>query len=408
MPENYIAYGVPLFIVALPIEALLGRKRGAYRLPTSLSDLGVGVMSVVTDSFLRLVGLGAYIYVFENFRLVTWEPGSVWPWLIGMIGVDVIYYAWHRLSHVVNVLWAVHVVHHQSEDFNYAVALRQPALEATSVLVFFLPLAMLGVDGVIYAAAWAVNLFYQFWVHTELVGKLGPLEWVLNTPSHHRVHHGINPKYLDRNYGGILIIWDRLFGSFQEEEETPVYGVTKPLRSYNPVWANVEYWVEMWRRGGEAKRFRDKLWVPFAHPAWRPGAPMDEPGEVSRETFEKYDPRAPVRLKPYVAFHFVAVFAVVGVFFFFELTLAPMQLVPLGALIIVGVASVNAFLERRPWAIVLDWVRQAGFLGVLGYYLSLRVDLTTVWLVLGVVATVFAALLVKFRPAAALRAASVG
>lgn len=371
VPPNYLALGVPIFLAAVIGEWILGRRRGAYRAGTAAADLGVGVVSSVTDAFLRILGLLAYAWVFEHARVVTFADGSLWPWVIGLVGVDLIYYWWHRFSHVVNVLWAVHSVHHQSEDFNYAVALRQPALEAVSIMVFYLPLAALGVDPVIYVASWAINLFYQFWIHTELVGKLGPLEWVLNTPSHHRVHHGINPKYLDRNYAGVLIVWDRMFGTFQEEDEVPVYGVTKPLRSYNPLWANLEHWATMWRLASSAPGLGDKLRVPFAHPAWRPNAPRDEPPEVSRDEFVKYDPKSPPELKVYLVVQFVVTVLLVGVFGALEQSLSLWQILPGGALVLLSMTSVTAWIEHRPWAAAFDAIRQVGLIAALVYYLLL-------------------------------------
>ena len=150
------------------------------------------------------------------------------------LGVDCAYYWFHRIAHEYNAPWAGHVVHHSSEDYNLAVALRQGTFQGLFSWVFYLPLALLGFPPAWFAAMTSFDLLYQFWIHTRAIGKLGPLEWVLNTPSHHRVHHARNPKYLDKNYAGTLIIWDRMFGTFQAEEEEPVYGLTKPLEQLEP------------------------------------------------------------------------------------------------------------------------------------------------------------------------------
>ena len=237
---NLISYAVPVFFVAIAVEAWIGhsRRSGIYRLGSAIADLDAGIASQVVDVFLKLIGLAAYAMVYEH-RLVTFPEGSPFPWIIGLVGIDFVYYWWHRASHVVNMFWAVHAVHHQSEDLNLAVALRQPAFEALTIIPFHVPLALIGVDPAVYVACYFIDLIYQFWIHTELVGKLGWLEKLLNTPSSHRVHHGINPKYLDKNFGGILVIWDRIFGTYQPEEELAVYGVTHALASYNPVWANL-------------------------------------------------------------------------------------------------------------------------------------------------------------------------
>jgi hypothetical protein len=192
-----------------------------------------------------------------------------------MLGVDLAYYWFHRLSHEVNFLWAAHVVHHQSEDYNLAVALRQSAFQNYFNVWFYLPLALLGVPPLVYVLSVQINTLYQFWIHTRLIDRMGPLELVLNTPSHHRVHHGADPKYLDRNYAGILIVWDRLFGSFQVEEEEPTYGTTKPLARWNSLWANLDVWADLIATARSFPRLRDRIWLFFAHPGWHPD--RDEP-----------------------------------------------------------------------------------------------------------------------------------
>src|SRR5262249_1026220 len=160
------------------------------------------------------------------------------------------------------------VVHHQSEDYNFAVALRQSSLTSFTAVPFYLPLAFLGVPPLVFSSAYAIIMLYQFWIHTELVGKLGWLEAWLNTPSHHRVHHASNAQYMDRNYGAILIVWDRLFGTFAPEVEAPVYGTAKPLRSYNPIWAPIEPLISLAASSARALRLRDKLRVFLASPGW--------------------------------------------------------------------------------------------------------------------------------------------
>ncbi len=168
-------------------------------------------------------------------------------------------------------------MHHSSEDYNLAVALRQGAFQGLFSWVFYLPLAFVGFPPSWFAAIMSFNLLYQFWIHTRTIKTLGPLEWVLNTPSHHRVHHARNPKYLDRNYAGTLIIWDRMFGTFQAEEEEPVYGLTKPLDSWNPLWANLHVWRDLFRDAWLAPRWIDKLRIWFMPQGWRPDGIAGEP-----------------------------------------------------------------------------------------------------------------------------------
>ena len=257
---NPVAYAIPIFLVAILLEAIVARRRRRkdgvtepYYFGTALSDLTVGTVFQGVDVLFQLITFSAYVWLFDNYNLVDWGEASWAKWTVAMLGVDLMFYWWHRASHVINFMWAVHGVHHQSEDFNLAVALRQPLFEPLTWFFFYAPLAFVGVDPLTYLAAYGINRFYQFWIHTELVDKLGPLEWVLNTPSHHRVHHGVQDQYLDKNYGAILIIWDFLFRSFEKEDERVLYGTTTPLRSYNPVWANFAIFARIGRLDARGK-----------------------------------------------------------------------------------------------------------------------------------------------------------
>ena len=203
-----------------------------------------------------------------RWALFTWDISSPVTWCIGILLVDFLYYAYHRFSHRVNFAWATHAVHHQSEDYNLAVALRQSWFTKTYNWVFYLPLAVLGLPAAVWLGAYALNLIYQYWIHTQAIDKLGPLEWVMNTPSHHRVHHGTNPQYIDKNYAGIFIIWDRLFGTFAPEDEPVAYGVLKPIRTWNPLVANVMPFVTLARESAAQERWADKAWMWFAAPGW--------------------------------------------------------------------------------------------------------------------------------------------
>jgi sterol desaturase/sphingolipid hydroxylase (fatty acid hydroxylase superfamily) len=174
------------------------------------------------------------------------------------------------MSHEINAIWATHIVHHQSEEYNLTVALRQSWFQAFFSTLFYLPLAWIGFDPITTVTVIAFNTLYQFWIHTELIKNMGWFEWIFNTPSHHRVHHGSNPEYIDKNHGGTLIVWDRIFGTFQAEQVAPVYGITTPLRSWNPFHANFHYWNDLIQLSARASRATDKLKVFFAAPGWQP------------------------------------------------------------------------------------------------------------------------------------------
>ncbi len=323
MRSNYIALAVPFFFLLIGIELVVARarRRSVYRVGDALGDVGCGMFQQVLLVFLAGASIALYTWVYDRFRVVTWSSALV-PWAIALVGVDFLYYWWHRLSHEVNLLWAAHVVHHQSEDYNLAVALRQAILTSFTVQPFYAPLALLGVPPLVFSSMYAVSTLYQFWIHTELVGKLGWLEEWLNTPSHHRVHHAINPQYLDRNYGAILIVWDRLFGTFISEDETPVYGLVKPLRSFNPIWAQVEPLVALAAASATAPRPLDKLRVWFASPAWRAEGVPPYPGvaDGSYVRRPKYDPPAPLRVRLYVMIQFGLAVAVTTALMFTQQT----------------------------------------------------------------------------------------
>ncbi len=242
MGPNYIALAVPFFFLLIGIELWVARRRGrrVYRFADAITDLGCGVTQQIVVLFVNGFLFAGYLWMYRHARVVDLGRHPVVAWAVALVGVDFIYYWWHRTSHRVNLLWAAHAVHHQSEDYNLAVALRQAVLTPFTSLPFSLPLAMVGVPPLAYIAADSLSTLYQFWIHTELVGRLGPLEKVLNTPSHHRVHHARNPEYIDRNYGAILILWDRLFGTFAPERARPIYGITKPFRSFNAMWAQLQ------------------------------------------------------------------------------------------------------------------------------------------------------------------------
>jgi sterol desaturase/sphingolipid hydroxylase (fatty acid hydroxylase superfamily) len=407
MHPNLIAAAVPVFFAAIAVEVLLDRSRRAslYRFGAALADLEVGIVSQVGDVLLRAVGVAIYAWVYEH-RFFELAPGSAWPWVVGLVGIDFLYYWWHRMSHVVNVLWAVHAVHHQSEDFNLAVALRQPAFEALTIIPFHLPLALLGVEPWIYVTCYAIDLIYQFWIHTELPGRLGFVEFVLNTPSSHRVHHGINPQYLDRNYGGILVIWDRLFGTYQREEEPPAYGVTHALGSYNPIWANLAPFRDIATKAREARGLTNKLRIWFAHPAATGSGEKTPVTLITRATQSKYDPRPPRRVVIYVVLHFALLTAGGAGFMQLAERDAPSLLLASAALLLLSAAALTGWIEGRRWALTIDLVRQAALVVLAATQLVPRLGVTPGFAIAGALATTFALVLLVLRPQSELVVAS--
>jgi alkylglycerol monooxygenase len=362
MRASYIALAVPFFFVLIAVEIAVARARKlrVYRLGDAISDLGCGMVQQVALIFVAGAVIAGYAWLYAHHRLVTWQSEAA-PWIIAFVGVDFLYYWWHRMSHEVNCLWAAHVVHHQSEDYNLAVALRQAILTGFTAQLFYVWLAFLGVSPLVFASINAVSTLYQFWIHTELVGKLGWVEGFLNTPSHHRVHHAINPRYLDKNYGAIFIVWDRLFGTFEPEGERCVYGVVKPLGSYSPLWAQVQPLVALAAASAAAPRLLDKLRVWIAPPGWLPEGVSPTPGvaDGSYVRRPKYDPRAPRPVQRYAAAQFAIAVITTAALMFMQAT-APRPLLAAGAvLVVITLATSPALVERRHWAVSLEYARLA-------------------------------------------------
>jgi sterol desaturase/sphingolipid hydroxylase (fatty acid hydroxylase superfamily) len=273
-PAQIIVMAAPVFLAAMAVEWGVGRHRGdnTYRLNDALNSLGLGLMSQIVGVFSKLLAVGLYTWVFDSVALLTLSASSPLVWLLALLGYDFFYYWHHRLGHRVAILWAAHVVHHQSEDYNLSTALRQTSSGFVFSWLFYLPLAVAGVPPLVFATVALIDLLYQFWVHTQQVGKLGWFDRWFCAPSNHRVHHAVNDCYVDKNYGGILIVWDRLFGSYapERDDEPCVYGTRQPLRSWNPLWANVQVYRDLWLDAWRTRHWADKLRVWIKPPGWRP------------------------------------------------------------------------------------------------------------------------------------------
>ncbi|AZE97285.1 C-5 sterol desaturase [Pseudomonas orientalis] len=258
---DFVPYAVPFFIALIVVELLVDRWRGArnYRVADAINSLSTGVLSTTTGLLTKGVGLLTYAFALKHLALTELSAQSAWTWVSAFVFYDFCYYWLHRMGHERNILWAAHSVHHQSEDCNLTTALRQTSTGFLLSWIFYLPLAVLGVPLMVFISVVSLNLLYQFWVHTRHVPKLGWFEWFFVTPSNHRAHHAQNALYMDRNYGGVFIFWDRLFGTFQEEDdnEPVIFGVTTPLASWNPLWANLQFYAQLWSDARRTESRRD-------------------------------------------------------------------------------------------------------------------------------------------------------
>ncbi|WP_323846213.1 sterol desaturase family protein [Microbulbifer magnicolonia] len=300
---SLVTLAIPFFLIAVLVELALDRWRGwgLYRLNDAIGSLSAGILSRITG--LVRAGVTLLIYI-PLYQLLTpyyeavgfnWSATNAWHLFLAVVAYDFCYYWKHRIAHEINIFWADHLVHHQSEDYNLATALRQPSGGLPIGWIFYMPLLLIGLPAELMITAGAIDLIYQFWVHTQKFPKVRWMEWIFVTPSNHRVHHAQNKVYVDRNYGGVFIIWDRLFGSYQEEldEEPCIYGVRKPLNSFDPLAANLQHYKRMALDAWYTRSWWDKLTLWFRRTGYRPAdaeAAMPVPS-CDLDNFQRFDPQ---------------------------------------------------------------------------------------------------------------------
>jgi sterol desaturase/sphingolipid hydroxylase (fatty acid hydroxylase superfamily) len=348
-----IVLATPVFLLLIAVEFGVGLARGrnTYRLNDTLASIGLGVMSQVTGVFGQLLRIGLYTLVFEHVAITRLPVDAWWVWVFALLFYDFCYYWLHRAGHRVAVLWAAHAVHHQSEDYNLGTALRQTSSGFLLGWVFYLPMAVAGVPPLVFGVVALIDLLYQYWVHTQQIGKLGWFDRWFCSPSNHRVHHAVNDRYLDKNYGGILIVWDRLFGTFQEEDghEPIVYGTRAPLRSFNPLWANLQVYADLWRDSWQAGRWADKLRVWLKPPGWRPpdvAARRPRPA-FNAQQLQRYDPPMGRGAAALATLLFAAVLGATSAFLWLAHTLTLQQQVLGAAAILAALSAVGALTQPR-------------------------------------------------------------
>ncbi|WP_339464648.1 MULTISPECIES: sterol desaturase family protein [unclassified Pseudomonas] len=367
---DFILYAVPFFFVLIVVELIADRWRGVshYRLADAVNSISTGVLSTTTGLLTKGVGLLTYAFALEHLALLRLPADSVWVWVLAFVLYDFCYYWLHRMGHERNILWAAHSVHHQSEEYNLSTALRQTSTGFLLSWIFYLPMAVFGVPLLVFVSVAALNLLYQFWVHTRHIPKLGWFEWFFVTPSNHRAHHAQNALYMDRNYGGVFILWDRLFGTFQEEDdnEPVIFGVTTPLASWNPLWANLQFYAQLWNDARRAERKWDKLRIWFMRTGWRPADvaaryPMNKP-DLSQ--FRKFEVSIDSRQQWYVVAQFGVYIALGSYLMNLERSLPVAALILGWGAVAFGVFALGVALENRPWALKVELLRLASNLAL--------------------------------------------
>ncbi|KAL3837400.1 hypothetical protein ACJMK2_022761 [Sinanodonta woodiana] len=305
----YTNEAVPFFTMFVLIEGFISmyKKDGISRLNDSITSMSAGMFSRLPSLLLRTITITSYVWVYEQYNLIKLPWDSAWTWWLCFLGVDFGYYWFHRMAHEVNFMWAAHQVHHSSEDYNFSTALRQSVLQIYTSWVFYLPLALF-IPPSVFLVHMELNILYQFWIHTQYIKSLGPLEYILNTPSHHRVHHGRNPYCIDKNYAGTLIIWDRLFGTFKAENEEVVYGLTHNINTFEPFSVQFGYVGYLLHRISTTGGMLNKMGVLFCGPGWLPGKPRT--GDIEdipkvKAPVNRYGPHVNFWINIYVAIHFL-------------------------------------------------------------------------------------------------------
>lgn len=398
---DLIALAVPLFLLALFIELLIDWRRGTgfYRSNDAINSLSAGIMSTTFGYFTKFLSLIVWSYVFANFSLLdmqtSWFDISVTGlalWVVAALAWDLCYYWQHRCYHEYSILWAGHAVHHQSEDYNLSTALRQSSTSFLFSWIFYIPLFVIGFPLEVLLTVGAINLLYQFWVHTQFVSRLGVLDRILVTPSNHRVHHAQNERYIDKNYGGILILWDRFFGTFAAEsnDDPVVFGIRKPLRNWNPFWANLQVYDYLLFDSLHTQRWRDKIGIWFSRTGWRPAdVEARYPKQhAALSGFRKFDPAVSRGRRYYVLAQFaVAVAGALFIAVLFARDGAASVLVPC-LLLWAQLYTLGSLSEGRPHARLLESLRLLLVLplGVFALHLSsadLQLALTG-WIILAV------------------------
>ncbi|MCI0573257.1 MAG: sterol desaturase family protein [Myxococcaceae bacterium] len=365
MKDLIILAAVPAFFLLIFVELFIGWRRGfnTYRVNDSVSSLSAGILSQASGVFPAALGFGFYTLAYKHLSLFALPKDAWWVWVLALVGYDFCYYWAHRMGHEVNLMWAAHVVHHSSEEYNLSTALRQTSTGFLCGWLFYMPLAIIGVPPFVHAIAGSINLLYQYWIHTKQIGRLGWFDRWFASPSNHRVHHGQNDYCLDRNYGAMFMVWDRLFGTFVDErkDEEIVYGIRGALKSWNPVWTNFHFYRDMWRDCVLADNWKDRVKVWFAHPGWRPEAAERKAPKPTYDItrFQKFDPPAPGPLVWYAFGQFVLGFPL-AVHCLWVQSKAPLAVsASYFGVLVLTLWTVGGLMENRPFFVKLEFVRLA-------------------------------------------------
>ena len=380
MTPYWLAFAIPFFLLLMGVEYAVAtvRKKAYFRFNDSIANLSVGIAERLLDLFTIGAFYGVYTYLHDHYALFSIQP-SVWTWVALFLATDFVWYWYHRLAHEVNLFWAAHVVHHQSQEFNYTVSARITVFQAVIRTGFWSILPVLGFPADMITSLLLIHGLYPFFIHTRTIGKLGILEHVLVTPSHHRVHHASNSIYLDKNYGDVLIIWDKLFGTFIPETEPPVYGLTTPLRSYSFLWQHLHFLLELFIAVRHTPGLSAKLRLIFGRP--------DRIDPTLRDGLERrFLSRSSAwvttrRFRGYVVGQIAGVLLILFCLILFERQIPGFGQGLVAIFMLLTLINCGALLEQRRWVVHLELARLVVLWGIL--YLATGVQMLIVLAYIG-------------------------
>ena len=364
-----LLFAMPAFLALVLLEKAYGSLRGrdTYRNMDMISSLSSGITNVVKDVLGLSVSILAYSWLVQHVAVFQLKSTFL-LYVIAFVALDFSGYWTHRLAHQINFFWNKHAIHHSSEDFNLACALRQTVSSFVNIFtVFLLPAALFGVPAQVIAVVAPIHLFAQFWYHTQHIGNMGFLEKIIVTPSHHRVHHALNPEYIDKNHGQIFIFWDKLFGTFQAElpEAPPVYGITRPANTWNPIKINFQHLWLMMQDAWRAKQWRDKFRIWFMPTGWRPEDvaahyPVEKIDDIW--TYKKYEPKTSILLKTWAWMQMLATFLFVFYFFGNIALIGSPGIFYYGAFVFLSVYAYSELMDKNPFALFWEGLKNGASL----------------------------------------------
>lgn len=366
MHLNFLAFAVPLFTGLMLLEYYVSTKKNKqhyFSFDEAVANINVGIAERLTDLFTTGLFYYFFAWIYQNFALFDVKANAI-TWILLFLLTDFMWYWYHRFGHEVNLFWSVHVVHHQSDNFNYTVSARITVFQSAARCLFWAVLPLFGFPPEMITTLLLIHGAYPFFTHTQLIGKLGWVEYLFVTPSHHRVHHSSNPQYLDKNYGDVLIIWDKLFGTFAKEEEQPVYGLTKPLNSHSFLWQHFHFIMEIVVSFKRSTTLKGKWRSIFGKPD--DIDPRIRSGLERKFSRKEYDLSQTKALRNYIKLQTVVSLLLLFLVILFEHYIGIAQLTTAAFFIILSVITTGAMLEQRRWIVYLEFCR-LGLLGIFVY-----------------------------------------